>query len=302
MHDPQRNPSVTASPSVRNWNLGAIAGVVEICEGLFLHRKTQKALVQSMLYIIFLPCLLFFSAHCSFAFAGVKFDASLDSHLPDNAVIFTHGPGSAVEVVDKKLMITPGSGGAGNRAAIALPSEGETSPDAAREIRMAFERPTNGGEVWTGFLTAQDGPETVFLNNGDWLGYVVELANAPGGAYGVILRESWEIDPTRSSRDASVAPTDFGRFELCTLDEFPSEIQITVENNVVRVSFTDAQIVKVVKGEYGSIGGSEVEKILQPEMVEILKGNQLDPAFGLANYGNLQDTPVWLINSFSVSP
>lgn len=260
-----------------------------------------------MLYIKRLLGLLFFSAHCSLVIAGVEFDASWSSQVPESALIGTHGAGAAVEVVDKKLKITPGSGINSARAAMALPTKGGTASDASREIKLDFEPFTGRHEegragVWAGFVTAQAGAQTIYGVAGNWLGIVLELKEgAEEGMYSVTLRQRWAMDDSGGPFLTSGVSSDVAINSICTLTACPTQIEMRVEDGVIRITFVGAKIAAVGAPAERSGGERGVDVLLQPEMAEILKGD-LDPVFGLANYGELQETPVWLINSFSVSP
>jgi hypothetical protein len=93
--------------------------------------------------------------------------------------------------------------------------------------------------------------------------------------------------------------SDSGFFNLCTLTECPTGIEMEVEDETVRISFSGASIHQAAPGITSNQGGSGVEKSLQPEMAQILQGD-LDAVVGFANYGELLETPVLLLNRFSV--
>jgi hypothetical protein len=258
-----------------------------------------------MLYIKHSLLLLILSTHVGFAQLAQTFDASKSSELPERGVVFTRGPDANVEVADKKLRITTGSGTNSARAALAMPPQASL-PAKVREIELDFE-PFAGRSadfdgvagLWTGFVASGEGTQKILTVAGNWLGLVIEVREVLGGKYAVVLRERWALG------DAGVAYLDQGiggdsaLHTLCELTNCPTRIKLIVKNEMVRVSFTGAGISEVAPGVLRGNGGDEVEKPIQPEMEEILNGN-LEAVFGLANYGETQGSTSLLLNRFSI--
>ena len=260
-----------------------------------------------MLYINRPLGLLLFSAQFSVALAGVTFDSQVSSLLPDNALIGVHGTGAAVEVVDKKLKFTTGSGGNSARVAVALPPEGAATSDEPREIKLVFE-PFAGRQdnaragVWLGFVSASAGAQNINTPGQNWVGIAVELKeHNKEGQYAVRLRQRWEANESEEPHLTSGVAGDAAITEVCVLTACPTGLEAQVTAGAVRITFENADVAVLGPMAMRAGGVKSVDVALEPQMAEILKGD-LDPVFGLANYGHLQEAPVWLVNSFSVVP
>jgi hypothetical protein len=257
-----------------------------------------------MLYITRPLLVLILSAQVGFSQSELVFDAGKDSELPDIVEIGTHGPEASVEMYDNKLRITTGSGIYSARAAIALPPEG-SAPAKSRAIKLDFDpfagRSDEGGTagLWAGFVSSPTGSQLVNSVGGNWLGVVVEIRETRDGLYSAALRERWEVGDRELPYLEPGVSSDSGFFNLCTLTECPTGIEMEVEDDTVRISFSGAEIQQVAPGITSNWEENGVEKSLQPEIAQILQGD-LDAAFGLANYGELMKTPVLLLNRFSV--
>ena len=135
---------------------------------------------------------------------------------------------------------------------------------------------------------------------GDWLGVLVEVKEDFQGKYSVVLRERWKTDEAEGAHLKPGVSSDSTFVMLGTLTGCPTELELKVEEDKIRVSFVGAQIAELTSGTLGISGGNEVERFLQREVVAILQG-KLDAVFGLANYGELPQAPVLLLKRFSVT-
>jgi len=259
-----------------------------------------------VLYIERSLLILILSTQAGFSATEIRFDAGSSSELPASAEIFTHITGRAsVEVIENRLRLSPGGGTNSARAAIAFPPPDGSGGVKSRELKLESEPFTGSGEeggragVWAGFAASPLGGQTINSPSGSWLGLLIEIKEANDGLYSVTLLERWEVDESGEARLEAGVSSDFARGELCKLTACPTKVELEVEAGMVRVSFTGADVFKVGTNVQGSEGGNEVEKSLQPQMGEVLQGD-LDAAFGLANYGDLTETPVLLVKSFSV--
>ncbi len=256
-----------------------------------------------MLYIIRSLLVLVLSTHAGFSATELRFDASKDSELPDSAQIGKGGPGTNVEVSDNKLLLTTGTGNS-ERAAIAFPPTGESAATKSRELKLEIESLTNTSEgygqagLWAGFASAESGAQTIMSYAGGWLGIIVELRQGSDGRCYVTLRERWGISEGAGNMAHGVHD-DSAVFPLGTLDALPTNLELTVKDGVLRISFTGTGIGNVSPDVNVSPEGSQLEKTLQPGMAEILKGD-LETAFGLTNYGETPEASVLRLKSFSV--
>jgi hypothetical protein len=248
---------------------------------------------------------LIFTTHVGFSASELRFDASKDKELPRNAQVFFHGPGASIEMSDKKLQITSGSGVNSARAAVALPPAAGSAACKSRELKLDFEpftgKNNEGGRagLWAGFVQANPTAQTIYSVKGDWLGVLVEVKEDFEGKYSVTLRERWKTDEANVAHLTSGVSSDSTFVRLCTLTGCPTELELKVEEDKIRVSFVGARIAELAPGALGIPAGNEVEKFLQREMVAILQG-KLDAAFGLANYGELPQAPFLLLKRFSI--
>jgi hypothetical protein len=175
------------------------------------------------------------------------------------------------------------------------------------EIKLDFEAFTGRHEngtagVWAGFATSQAGAQNIYTVQGNWLGIVLELhQDVVEGHYGFRLRQRWAMDDSGGPFLTGGVSSDSAQNDICVLTACPTQIELQVEDGVAKITFVGAEIAAVAEPATRSSGGRGVEVVLQPEMTEVLQGD-LDPVFGLANYGELQEAPVWLVNSFSVAP
>lgn len=249
---------------------------------------------------------LIFLIQAGFSATRIQFNAASSSQLPDEALIFTFPSNKAsVEVSNGRLRISPGMGTNSARASIAFPPANGSVSGRSRELKVEFDPfQYYGGEegragLWAGFATAPLGAQSIYSITGRWAGVLIEIKESNDGSFSVLLLQRWNISETDEAMREGGLTSDSCIEEICKLTECPAQVELKIEDGAVRISFTGADLTAVAPNVKGSKGGNEIEKALQPEMEEVLKGD-LDAAFGLANYGELPETPVLLIKSFSV--
>jgi hypothetical protein len=259
-----------------------------------------------MLYIKRALLVLILSVQAGFSATEIRFNASAGSELPNGALIFTLPSDKAsVEVSDVRLRISPGCGTNSARVGIAFPPADGSAGFKSRELKLEFEpfRGSSGNEsragLWAGFATAPRGAQSIFSVTGRWAGILIELKESNDGSFSVLLLQRWNINETEAASRERGLSSDSCIEEICKLSECPTQVELKIKEGAVRISFAGAVLSAVAPNVQGRLDGNEVEKSLQPEMEEVRKGD-LDAAFGLANYGELPETPVLLIKSFSV--